>query len=108
MVIVHIANAGTRRSREFEARADRAVDVEAPFLDVAIPAGRHLGGQHELAFGFEDRNAGEVSGVASRAGRLGSRIRAPESGDDIRSVALKAMLVILPVAIRAAGVPIVL
>src|SRR5205823_14633511 len=85
-----------------------AVDAEAPLLSVAIPAGLHLTDEHELALGFEQRNGGEVSGVASRAGGFGSGVRAPESGGQIGSVALEAVFIVLPVAVGAAGVAIVL
>ena len=108
MMVMDLADTRVVDRAEAEARADRAVGMQPPAADVAVPAGRELADQHHLLVVHVDRHAGEVAvvvaGVEHRLGRLGAE---PEAGRHRGALGLEAALLVLPVAVRAAGVVVV-
>src|SRR6058998_1240382 len=114
MVVVCNANAIILNTAEPESRTDRSIGGESIFSDIAIPSRLHLGYQNCFVVlridGYPSKISGIVSGLASCGCHL-SRSKLADPINDIniaRIGSLEHALVKLPIAIRSAGIGIVL
>src|SRR5215213_8206282 len=109
VVVVDVADARIVYGREPEARADGPVIVESPPADVAIPARLHLAYHDDLLAHAVYRNTEEIAHIGSGfEDGLCWRRTPPDSWSDIRPICLDHAFLPRPVAVRAAGVAVVL
>jgi hypothetical protein len=96
-VVVGHADARVLDRFEAEARANRAVCVQLPAADVAVPAGRQFADQHDFLALHVDGDTSEVAlvvaGLPDRLRRLRSEAKARRYRVAVRH---KAALLVLP------------
>src|SRR6266404_5086763 len=109
MVVVDVAYALAFHCSKSETRSDRAIGAEPPLTDVPIPTGLHFANQHHLVAenidGHPEKIARIGSGVENCQGR---RSTEPKTWCNINTLGLNHPFLILPIAIRAARICVVL
>ena len=105
MMVVDVAHARALDRGKREPRADGAVGMQPPLADVAVPAGFHLADEHNLVRQDVDADAKEVAGIRSGVDdRQRRRWAEPEARRDVGAGRLDHAFLVLPIAIRPAGV----
>src|SRR5215211_141556 len=107
--MMDLADARILYGRESEARADSPIIMEAPPADIPIPPCFHLANQNYLLALAVYRNPEKIARICSRfKDGLCGRWAPTESWSDICPICLNHAFLKLPVAVRTAGVVVVL
>src|SRR5207249_4060979 len=99
MMVMAVARAGVGGPGKTEPGPDRAIRVQSPFSDIAVPACSHLADQHDLLALYVDGDSPEVPDVTAR---VEDGLRRPAAnpvsgGGVVPELRVEARLLVLPV-----------